>query len=100
MTTFMQKAIASKKPISEMDKLNISLQLAEGINFSHQRKIIHRDLKPDNVFINREGVVKIGDYGCSKKLDEVLAEESEVFQTRMIGTPAFTAEGMETGEYT
>lgn len=38
-------------------------QVCEGVSFAHSRGIIHRDLKPSNLFITREGVAKVGDFG-------------------------------------
>ncbi len=46
-------------------------QLLEGLSFLHNNKIVHRDLKPKNILlsnINNEIVVKIADFGISKKV--------------------------------
>lgn len=40
-------------------------QLARGLSHAHERHIVHRDLKPGNVFITREGQVKIADLGLA-----------------------------------
>ncbi|OQO01207.1 hypothetical protein B0A48_13450 [Cryoendolithus antarcticus] len=43
----------------------IMLELAEGIKSIHDADLIHLDLKPANVFIDWEGVLKIGDFGLA-----------------------------------
>ena len=44
---------------------NILIQILEGINYLHKSKIIHRDLKSANIFLNKKGIVKIGDLNVS-----------------------------------
>ena len=50
-------------PIPQRKALDYALQIAQGLAAAHDRGIIHRDLKPQNVFVTRDGLVKILDFG-------------------------------------
>lgn len=47
-------------------KVDIALQIAEGIQAAHKVDLIHRDLKPDNIKLTARGQVKIFDFGLAK----------------------------------
>lgn len=41
-------------------------QLVTGIRYCHAHRVLHRDLKPQNLLINREGNLKIADFGLAR----------------------------------
>ena len=72
------------RPISEKLALSIGRQIAEGLVAIHQRGLLHLDLKPSNIMLTRAGVVKIIDFGLSRRMDEVSFEE-------IAGSPGYLA---------
>ena len=58
----------SQGPIPPAEAEHILLEIAEALEYAHERGVIHRDLKPANIKIDPEDKVKILDFGLAKAL--------------------------------
>jgi Tol biopolymer transport system component len=83
-------------PMPSRKAIDCATQLARGLAAAHDKGIVHRDLKPDNVFVTREGRVKILDFGLAKMAAQPAMASAE---TALIGaSPAPNTEvGMVLG---
>lgn len=65
--------------------LSITKQICEGLLEAHKVGVIHRDLKPNNIMIDRDGQIRILDFGIARSLKEKGITGAGV----MIGTPEY-----------
>ena len=57
------------RPLSPRRAIDYAIQIASGLAAGHERGVVHRDIKPDNLFVTKDGRVKILDFGLAKMID-------------------------------
>ena len=60
--------------------------LCDALQYAHDRGIVHRDIKPENLLMDREGRVKVADFGLAKMLGADPDEDEN-----SVGTPSYMA---------
>jgi len=86
--TPLRKLLATKKLTPER-ALEIVPQICEALQYAHSRGVVHRDIKPENVLLDREGRVKIADFGLAKL---ATADQTRITHTHMLmGSPSYMA---------
>jgi predicted Ser/Thr protein kinase len=76
------------------DAVGICVQIAEAMDYAHNRGVVHRDFKPSNVLINQDGEPKVMDFGLAKLAHSSLA----TMEGSLLGSPAFMSPEQARGE--
>ncbi|RYD78348.1 MAG: serine/threonine protein kinase, partial [Verrucomicrobiaceae bacterium] len=77
------------KKLTPEEALAIVPPVCEALQFAHERGIVHRDIKPENLLLDKNGRVKIADFGIAKMLGaEAVASAGE---EQVAGTPEYMA---------
>jgi hypothetical protein len=82
-------------PLPPQQAVAKMLDAIDGLQEAHRLGVIHRDVKPSNCFLDRDGRVKIGDFGLSKSL---ISDQQLTKTGSFLGTPLYSSPEQIRGE--
>jgi serine/threonine-protein kinase len=90
------------RPMPARDAVRIVYQACLGLDEAHRAGVVHRDVKPDNVWITRDGTVKMLDFGLARAWDvDTTIGANATTGHMLIGTPHYSQpEQVKTGKLT
>ncbi|HEY9034183.1 MAG TPA: protein kinase [Pseudomonadales bacterium] len=91
----LARLINSKGPLDIHIGIVMARQICSAIAAAHDQGIIHRDLKPANMMINKQGILKIMDFGLAMQINQT--DDSSGSKT-IAGTPKYMAPEQFLGE--
>ena len=62
-------------------KVDLAIEICEGLEYAHSRGVIHRDVKPANIFITERGTVKVLDFGLARLVTSQLTNTNMLMGT-------------------
>ncbi len=90
----LRELMQSRVPIRIEHALDIAAQVAEGLQFAHDRGIIHRDIKPANIMVLNDGAVKITDFGIAR----MRVNEVKTMTGMILGSPKYMSPEQVSGK--
>jgi tRNA A-37 threonylcarbamoyl transferase component Bud32 len=84
------RQLLQTRKLSPEEALAIVPKICEALQYAHQQGVVHRDIKPENILLDKNGQVKIADFGIAKMIGEQpqagLTQDQQV-----MGTPHYMA---------
>ncbi len=62
-------------------------QIAQAVQYAHERKVVHRDIKPENLLVGRDGKVLLSDFGIAVIAHRTISREAQ----RLVGSWVYAA---------
>ena len=91
----LKKIIRTRGALPLDRALDYAIQICAGLGFAHRSQLVHADVKPQNILINREGVIKVTDFGIAQAYTDTMPQtRSDV----VWGSPHYLRLSKQSGE--
>lgn len=84
------RQIEQRNRLAPAEALAIVPAICDALQYAHSQGVVHRDIKPENILLDKDGRVKIADFGIAKILGAAAGEQLTGDEQR-VGTPHYMA---------
>lgn len=81
------RQLLQNRRLSPPEALAIVPKICDALQYAHGQGIVHRDIKPENILMDKEGHVKIADFGIAKILGD--GPRGNLTEEQAVGTPHY-----------
>ena len=75
--TFVTRVAARGELVPQHVCVNIAAQLVRAVAYCHAQNVVHRDIKSQNVFLTRDGSVRLGDFGLAREVQQHMTSHTD-----------------------
>lgn len=90
----LRQVLDIRQKFTPLEACDVMYQLTSAVMAAHTKNVIHRDIKPQNVFMNADGTIKLGDFGIAKFQNSKRLTRSEA----IVGSVHYLAPEISQGE--
>jgi serine/threonine-protein kinase len=77
----LQRRLSRPEKMSLQHKIELSIEICDGLAHAHAHGVVHRDIKPANIFITEEGAAKLLDFGLARLVTSQLTRSNMLMGT-------------------
>lgn len=88
----LKEIIAEHGKLPQSTAVQIAIRILSALRHAHEAGVIHRDIKPQNILVDRQGYIKVSDFGIARMVGANTITESDAKQTVMGSVHYFSPE--------